>query len=173
MKTARYPTRAALTLIEILIVVMILAIGAMIVIPSIGSTADAQAVGAARVLQADLEVARSLALTTQQPMSLVFSPDKQSYKVVANYAGGAYASAAAVGHPVNAGKPFEVTLASLNGMPLVAVTNVSFGGLTYVTFLSQGDPVAAGSVTLRAGNVEMVVAVEGLTGIVTATRTSG
>ena len=173
MKTTRGPTRSALTLIEILIVVMILAIGAMIVIPSIGSTADTQAVGAARVLQADLEVARSLALTTQQSYSLVFSPDKQSYKVVANYTGVAYATAVAVGHPVNAGKLFEVTLSRLNGMPLVTVTNVSFGGPTYVTFLSQGDPVAAGSVTIQAGAVEMVVAVEGLTGIVTATRTQG
>jgi prepilin-type N-terminal cleavage/methylation domain-containing protein len=165
--------RPALTLIEILIVIMILAIAAMIVVPRIGTAADAQATGAARVLQADLEVARSLALTKQQSYSLVFSPDRQSYKVVANYAGGAYATAVAVDHPVIAGKLFEVTLARLNGMSSVTVTSVSFGGQTYVTFSSQGDPVAAGSVTIHAGSVVMVVAVEGLTGVVTATRTAG
>jgi len=165
--------RPALTLIEILIVILILAIAAMIVVPGIGSAADVQATSAARVLQADLEVVRSLALTKQQSYSLVFSPDKQSYKVVANYTGVAYASAVAIGHPVNAGKLFEVTLARLNGMSSVTVTTVSFGGQTYVTFLPQGDPVAAGSVTIQSGSVVMVVAVEGLTGVVTATRTAG
>ena len=59
-------------MVELLIVIAVLVIAAAIVIPSIGSAADTQAVSAARVLGSDLEVTRSLALTTQQPHSLVF-----------------------------------------------------------------------------------------------------
>ncbi len=171
MTTRDRATGAAFTLIEILIVVLVLAIVAAIIVPNIGTAADSQVVSAARVVQSDLEVARSLALTTQHSHSLVFSPDRRSYKVVADYGGGAYASAVAVTHPVDPSKTFEVTLASLNGMEAVTVFAVNFGGQTYVTFQSLGDAVAPGSITLRAGDCEIVVSVEGLTGIVTVTRT--
>jgi prepilin-type N-terminal cleavage/methylation domain-containing protein len=171
MTPARRADRPAFTFIEILLVVFVLAIAAAIIIPNIGSAADSQVVSAARIVQADLEVARSLAVTTQHPHSMVFSPDRRSYKVVADYDGGAYAAATAVAHPVNQGKQFEVALAALSGMDAVTVFAVNFGGQTYVTFQSLGGPAAAGSITLRAGDSEMVVSVEGLTGIVTVTRT--
>ena len=171
MRNDGTPIRAAFTLVEILIVVLLLAIAAAIVIPNIGSAAGSQATSAAVVLQADLEVARSMAMTTQQPHSVVFSPDRQSYKVVANYTGVAYASAVAVNHPVQKGKPYEIRLNGLNGAADVSVTSVVFGGQTYVTFQSLGAPVAGGSVVLGAGNCVATVSVEGLTGIVSVTRT--
>ena len=124
-------------------------------------------------LQSDLEVARSLALTTQVPYSLIFSTDLQSYKVVANYAGTAYASTAAVNHPVNVGQTYEVKLSGLNKMSSVSVTNVNFGGHTYVTFDSLGTPASAGTVTLQGGSVTMIVTVQSLTGIVDVTRAAG
>jgi len=164
---------AAFTLVEVLIVMVILAIAAAIVIPSIGTAADSQATSAARVLGSDLEVARSLALTTQQTHSLVFSPDLQSYKVVANYGGGSYASVVAVPHPVVAGERLEVCLADANGMGSVNVLAASFGGVSYVTFNSQGEPSSAGTVLLRAGGTQMTVSVSALTGAVSVTRTAG
>ena len=174
MKTVQRPgLPPGFSLVEILVVIVILAIVAAVVIPNIGSGADSQAIGAARTVKSDLEVARSLAVTTQQPYSLVFSPDRQSYKVVANYAGGAYASAVAVTHPVVANKPFAVTLVKQNGMSSVTVVSASFGGLAYVTFNSQGDPSAGGIVTLRAGATQMQVEVAALTGTVTVTRIAG
>ena len=171
MRTDGPPIRAAFTLVEILIVVLVLAIAAAIVIPNIGSANDSQATSAAAVLQSDLEVARSMAMTTQQPYSVVFSPDRLSYKVVANYTGVAYDAAVAVDHPVLKGKPYEVRLNGLSGAAGVTVTSVAFGGQTYVTFLSLGDPVAGGSVVLCAGNCVVTVSVEGLTGIVSVDRT--
>jgi Tfp pilus assembly protein FimT len=171
MKTAGRATSAAFTIVEILIVVLVMAIAAAIIIPSIGTAADSQVISAARVLQSDVEVARSLAVTTQQPHSIVFSPDRRSYKVVANYGGGAYAAATAVAHPVNPTQLFEVSLADLNGMTAVTVFAVDFGGQQYATFQSLGDPVSPGNITLRAGECEIVISVEGLTGIVTVTRT--
>jgi prepilin-type N-terminal cleavage/methylation domain-containing protein len=173
MKTPTRLLHRGFTLTEILIVVLLIAIMAIIVVPNIGTAANTQVVSAACVLQSDLEVARSLALTTQIPYSLVFSPDLRSYKVVANYGGGSYAMTTAVGHPVNMGQKFEVTLSTLNKMSAVTVSNVNFGGLTYVTFQSLGDPVAPGTITLRGGNVVMVVTVESLTGVVSVTRVAG
>ncbi|MCX5656306.1 MAG: hypothetical protein NTY65_16845 [Planctomycetota bacterium] len=174
MRTIAPPLRAAFTLVEILIVVLVLMIAAAIVIPNIGSADDSQAIAAAAILQSDLEVARSMAMTTQVPHSVVFSLDRQSYKVVANYTGVAYTAAVAINHPV-LNKLYEVRLNGLNGMGLVSVTSVAFGvpPQQYVTFQSLGDPVAAGSVVLRAGNIIMTVSVEAMTGIVSATRTGG
>ena len=173
MKSRRSFHSAAFTLVELLIVIMILAIAAAIVVPNLGTAADSQVVSAARVLESDLGLARSLALTTQQTHSVVFSPDLQSYKVVANYGGGAYATAVAVEHPVRAGARMETTLKELGGMGAVVVAGVSFGGATYVTFNSLGEASSAGSITLQAGGTQMVISVESLTGAVTVQRTAG
>lgn len=174
MRCLRHLTpQGGFSLAEMLVVVAILAIVAAIVIPNIGSAGDSQAVSAASVLKSDIEVARSLALTTQQPHSVLFSPDRQSYKVVANYTGGDYATAVAIAHPVVAMKSFVVNLSALNGMSDVTVVSVSFDGATYVTFNAQGDPSWAGSVTLRAGSTQMQIQVTALTGTVTVTRMAG
>jgi|WetSurMetagenome_2_1015567.scaffolds.fasta_scaffold42897_2 Tfp pilus assembly protein FimT len=163
----------AFTLVEILVVVIVITIAALIVLPNIGSAANTQVVSAAGVLQSDLEVARSMALTTQIPYSIVFSPDLQAYKVVSNYGGGAYASTTAVNHPVNVGQAYQVTLASLNKMSAVRVANVNFNSHTYVTFDSLGTPASAGTVTLQGGSVTMVVTVQSLTGVIDVTRAAG
>ena len=174
MRTIAPPLRAAYTLVEILIVVLVLMIAAAIVIPNIGSADDSQAIAAAAVLQSDLEVARSMAMATQVPHSVVFSPDspdkKRSYKVVADYTPGvAYddPSNNVVGHPIIKGRLYEVCLSGLQGMSHVKVTDVSFGGSPpYVKFLSLGQPTAGGSVDLTVGRITMTVSVEALTGIV-------
>lgn len=173
MTTGRDGVRErAYTLAEMVVVVLVLAIAAAIVIGSIGTTKDAQAISAARVLASDVELARNLAVTTQAPHTVLFSSDRQSYKVVANYTGGGYALATAVEHPVRANELFVVTLASLNGMESVVVGPVSFGGQTYVTFDAEGDPSNGGSVTLRSGGTGMVISVEEMTGAVSVERTA-
>lgn len=165
--------RRAFTLIELLVVIVVLLIAAAVVIPNIGTTADSQSISAARTLAAHLELTRNLALTTQMPHSVVFSTDNQSYKVVANYAGQSYSTVVAVAHPAEPGRRLEATLAALNGMSGVQVVAVSFGGNAYVTFDSAGEPSAAGTVTLRAGQIQMQISVAALTGMVSVTRTAG
>jgi type II secretion system protein H len=162
--------RGGFTLVELLMVVAVLIIAAAIVIPNIGSAADAQAVSAARMLAADLEVARNLALKTQRPHTVLFRSDRQAYKVVADYGGEAYASATAVDHPVISGRTFEIVPADRNGTGAVEVLSVSFGGNTYVTFNELGEPSAPGTITLQAGETQMQITVAGLTGSVTTTR---
>ena len=174
MRRVRFLARSqGFTIVELLIVIAVLVIAAAIVIPSIGSAADTQAISAARILGSDLELTRSLALTTQQPHSLILSQDLQSYRVVANYGGGSYASALAIPHPVVAGKPFEVTLSRQNGMSSVGIASASFGGNTYVTFNSQGEPSSGGTVMVESGQVQLQVSVGVLTGAVAVTRGSG
>lgn len=163
---------SAFTLVEIIIVILVLMIAAAVVIPSIGTAADSQVTSAARVLACDMEAARSLALTTQQTHTVLFSADKQSYKVAANYAGGAYETVVPIDHPVRATDPFEVTLAQMNGMTRVVVTEVDFGGETFVTFDSQGQASNSGTVTLAAGSFRMQVSVEALTGVVSVNSVS-
>ena len=163
--------RAGFTVAEILIVVLVLAIMAAIVIPSIGTSADAQLTSAAQVLVTDLENTRSLALTGQVPYTLLFNTTKTSYKVATDYAGGAYTATQAVPHPVQGHALFEVTPAALNGMQDVTVFEVKFGPSpyqTYVTFNSDGTAAPAGHVTFKAGGNYIKVSVDDLTGVVTA-----
>lgn len=163
-------TSAAFSLTEVIVVILVLAIAAAIVVPQMTSASESQVTGAARVLASDLETVRSLAVTTQQSHSLVFSADRTSYKVVRNYAGGAYASVPAIAHPVRSGQVYEVNLARQNGMDRVTVTSATFAGVGYVTFDSRGEPSNAGTITLRAGTFEMTVSVEGLTGNVSVAQ---
>jgi prepilin-type N-terminal cleavage/methylation domain-containing protein len=160
------------SLIELIIVILILAIAAAVVVPQIGSAAESQVTGAARLVASDLEAARSLAVTTQQPHSLVFNPARTAYKVAQNYTGGEYVSTPAIAHPVRAGQVYEVDLARQNGMGRVTVTAVNFGGATYVTFNSRGEPSSAGQVTLQAAPFEMAVSVEALTGNIEVAQTT-
>ena len=166
----RTGNRAGFSLVELIVVVVILMIAAAVVLPNIGTAGDTQVTSAARVLAADLETARSLALKTQRPHTVLFSPTGQSYKVVVDYAGTDYASTQAIAHRVAVGKRFEVTLAENNGMGNVQVTDVSFGGENYVTFDALGEPSSSGSVSLQAGGVRMQVTVAGLTGSITTER---
>ena len=158
------------TLAELIVVIVILMIAAAIVIPNIGTASDTQATSAARTLASDLEMARNLALMTQRPHTVLFSPTRQSYKIVADYSGGTYAATQAIPHPVVVGKRFEVTLAEHNGMGNVQVTNVSFGGDARVTFDALGDPSSAGTITLQTAGMQMEVSVAGLTGSVSTHR---
>ncbi len=174
MLTARTQTcRLAFTLVEVIIVCLVLAIAAAVVIPMMGTAAESQVVSAARVLTADIEAAHSLALTTQHPHSVVFSPDFSKYKVVRDYGGEAYSAAVAVNHPVRKGHAWELTLANQSGMSGVAVTNVNFGGEGYVTFGPQGDPENGGYIVLGAYEVVRQVTVEPLTGVVTVSAVGG
>ncbi|MFO8015434.1 MAG: GspH/FimT family pseudopilin [Phycisphaerae bacterium] len=170
MNADRATTRGAFTLVELLMVITILIIAAAVVIPNIGAASDTQAMSAARIVAADLEVTRDLALKTQRPHTMLFSSDSQSYKVVSDYGGEPYTSAEAIEHPVLEGRAFEVTLAERNGMSAVVVANVSFGGDAYVTFNELGEPSSSGSITVEAGDVQIRVAVAGLTGSVSTIR---
>jgi type II secretory pathway pseudopilin PulG len=153
-------------LVELLIVMMILAIISAVAIPMVSSTDDHQCQAAARTLISDLELAQSTALARQASVAVVFSDDRQSYKVVLadgqdldNYAG-----LVAMEHPLMPGHSYEVNLAADLQLPKVHVDAVSFGGDPYVIYNTFASPAFGGSVVLTAGGASLSVAVESITG---------
>lgn len=75
----RLNARDGLTLIEILITVAILGILAATVIPQFGATAPDQVRGAAQIVAADMEYARSLAISTNSTYLLTFHKTRNAY----------------------------------------------------------------------------------------------
>ncbi|QDU75070.1 hypothetical protein Pan97_20910 [Bremerella volcania] len=73
------PMRRGLTLIEILITVAILGILAAAVIPQFGATAPDQVRGAAQIVAADMEYARSLAISNNSAYLITFSKTRNGY----------------------------------------------------------------------------------------------
>lgn len=71
--------RRGLTLIEILITVAILGILAAAVIPQFGATAPDQVRGAAQIVAADMEYARSLAISNNSTYLITFSKVRNGY----------------------------------------------------------------------------------------------
>lgn len=72
-------TRRGLTLIEILITVAILGILAAAVIPQFGATAPDQVRGAAQIVAADMDYARSLAISNNSTYLITFSKSRNGY----------------------------------------------------------------------------------------------
>jgi len=71
----------AFTIVEIIIVVVILAIAALVAIPLAGSAAGVQMRSAANMIAADMEYARSLAISRGQNFSVVFDKNTESYRI--------------------------------------------------------------------------------------------
>ena len=64
------------TLIELLVVLAILGIAVAVVVPQIGNSASTQVSMAAKDTLRLMRYARNMALQTQQPMEIVFSPGR-------------------------------------------------------------------------------------------------
>lgn len=71
--------RWGLTLIELLITIAILGILAATVIPQFGAAAPDQVLGAAQILVADLDYARSLAIGNGTNYTITFQPSQNQY----------------------------------------------------------------------------------------------
>ena len=148
---------AAFTLIEILVVLVILAIAAAIVVPSLNSS-DLQATSAARMIAADLQYAQNVAITTQGPVTVTFDPAGNSYWL-------SNASGALI-HPMNK-SAYSVDFDSQSGFGQIGIVSASFGGISSVTFDELGAPDSAGSVTVQAGASGYVISVAAVVGRVT------
>jgi len=147
------------TMVEILIVVVILSIAAMLAVPMMGSAEDMQGRAAADMVSADIEYARSLAITTGRNHSVAFDAATDSYRIEDE-------SGSVVRHPVKKGFDYIVDFRKEPRLGMVGIAEASFGLGTVVTFDYLGSCVDGGFVRLQAGVLNMKVNVEPVTGFI-------
>ena len=161
--------KKAFTLIELIVVMVIIAIAAVLAVPMISSAADVQVRSAANMIAADLEYAKSMAISRQQNHSVVFDTANESYEV-------RDASETVISHPVKAGSDFVVDLQSDSRLSRVDIVSADFDSQTTVTFdylgspysgTTTANPLNSGQISLQAGSFTMTVNVEPMTGYVT------
>ena len=150
------------TIIEILIVVVILAIAAMTAIPMMSSAGSVQVRSAANMIAADLEYAKSLAITKGQDFTVVFDTSGDSYRIEDQYG-------TTISHPVKKGFNYVIDIQN-EGLDRVDITGAAFGGSPEVTFDYLGSPLNGGSVTIQGGGRTVTISVEAVTGYVTVTN---
>jgi len=160
------------TLVEIIVVLAILVIAAVLAMPMLGSAADMQLRSAANIIAADIEYAKSLAITRQENFSVVFDAASESYEVV-RYEMGA---PVAIDNPRRPGHPLEVVFPADKRVSRVDITTADFDpdSSQTITFDYLGSPysgtispLTSGQITLQSGTLIMTVSVEPVTGYVT------
>ncbi len=158
------------TLIEIVVVVVILMIVALMAVPMFSSAADIQLKAAANMIAADLEYAKSMAISRQQRYSVVFNSAADSYEVRDS-------SDVVIAHPINPGN-LVVDFPSDSRLDQVDIVSADFdpGSNETITFDYLGSPYSGslpgtplddGTIRLSAGGFTMDIVVEPITGYVT------
>ncbi|MHC5061963.1 MAG: pilus assembly FimT family protein [Planctomycetota bacterium] len=161
----------AFTIVEIIVVMVILSIAAVLAVPMISSAADVQVRSAANMIAADLDYAKSMAISRQQNHTVVFDIANESYEV-------RDANGDVIEHPIKGGSDFVVDLQSDGRLSRVDVVGADFDpdSKPSVTFDYLGSPYSgtdtadslnSGVITLQAGTFSMTVIVEPMTGYVT------
>jgi len=162
---SRYDLRdrsSGFTMVEILIVVVIIAIAAMMAIPMMSSGGSMQIRSAANMIAADLEYAKSMAISRQKNYSVVFNTANDYYEV--------HDPNGIIEHPVKKGFPYEVNFSSDSRLSKVDIAAVDFGGTSQIEFDYLGSPInGGGTVSLQAGGTTITINVEPVTGFVSIT----
>jgi prepilin-type N-terminal cleavage/methylation domain-containing protein len=166
------------TLAEILIVVLIIAIAAMIAVPMMGSMDSMQIRSAANMIAADLEYAKSMAISRQENYSVVFNETTESYQIFKDQGG----TLVPIEHPVKKTKEtsdYIVNFSTDSRLNKVVIESVNFDNSPSktITFDSLGSPHSGsetlphyltdeGEINLKAGDFTMTVSVEPVTGFI-------
>lgn len=165
---ARLSRGGGFTLAEIMLVVVILGIAALMAIPFAVSGSSMQLRSAANVIAADLEYAKSMAISRGTRYSAVFDPTNESYQIEDTNG--------VINHPLK-GFPYIVSFAEDNRLSRVDISSVDFDSGNTVRFDYLGSPFNAsnnplnsGAVNLSAGGSTVTVNVEPVTGYITITQ---
>ncbi len=146
------------TLIEIIVVIMIISIAAAMVVPMMSSADDIQLRSAANKLAADLEYAKSMAISRGQDYTVSFDESADSYQIEDS-------SGAVITHPVRKGDYIE-QFGGTSRLSNVTISDADFNGADLVIFESIGSPDNGGTVTLTAADDTIIVNVEAVTGYI-------
>ncbi len=155
------------TFAEVLLVVLIIAIAAMIAVPMIGSMDSVQIRSAANMIAADLEYAKSMAISRQENYSVVFNTANNYYEV--------HDPNGIIKHPVKKGFDYKVDFSNDSRLDKVVIDDAYFDSSNTITFDSLGSPYSgsgisnplnSGTVSIKAGDFTMTVNVEPVTGFI-------
>jgi prepilin-type N-terminal cleavage/methylation domain-containing protein len=161
------------TLAEILLVVVIIAIAAMIAVPMMSSADSVQIRSAANMIAADLEYAKSMAISRQENYSVVFNPANSYYEV--------HDPNGIIEHPVKKGFNYKVDFSSDSRLDKVVIDDADFApdSSNTITFDYLGSPYSgsgsgmkflnSGAISIRAGDFTETISVEPVTGFISIT----
>lgn len=162
-------TVGAFTLVELMIVIVIIGVAAAMAIPMMSSAASFQIRAGANMVAADLEYAKSMAISRGQPYSVVFDVDAESYEIRDQ-------DNNPIANPITKDASYVVNFATNSRVDRVDISDADFDGATSVTFDYLGSPFSGtppstsplntGTITLEAGDASKTVSVEPVTGYI-------
>ena len=162
------------TLIEIIVVVVIIVIAAMMIVPLASSAASIQIRSAANIVSADLEYAKSMAISRGLNYAVIFNTSGEGYQIKEETGTGTWVL---IKHPVKKGFDYVVDFSSDNRLDKVDISSVDFdpGSSRTITFDYLGSPYSglgttsamnSGVISLAAGGGTTTISVEPLTGFI-------
>ena len=150
---------------EILLVVVIIAIAAMIAVPMMGSMDSVQIRSVANMIAADLEYAKSMAISRQKIYAVVFNKSTESYQIEDPNG--------VIDHPVKKGFKYVVNFSSDSRLNRVDIFDADFDGTNEVKFDYLGSPLNgndtplnSGVISLQAAGITKTIRVEPVTGYI-------
>ena len=152
-------TGGGFTIVEIIIVVVIIAITAMVAIPMMSSAASLQIRSAANMIAADIEYARSMAISRGQNYSVEFDTSTDSYRIKDQ-------NGIVIQHPVKKGFTYVIDFQNESRLNRVDITTAVFSADQVVVFDCLGSPDSGGTVVLQADGTTKTVTVEPVTGFI-------
>ena len=155
------------TVVELLIVVVIIAIAALTAIPMMSSADSFQIKSAANMIAADLEYAKTIAISRGQTFSVVFDKATETYRIIDDQSG------TVIAHPVKKGFDYIIDFRNDGRLNKVDIEDVNFDTTGEVKFdylgspwNGDGNPLNSGVISLRAGQMTVTVNVEPVTGFI-------
>ena len=152
-------TDSGFTVIEILIFVVIIAIAAAMAIPMMSSAGSSQVRSAANMIAADLEYAKSMAISRGQNFSVVFDKSAENYSIEDQ-------DGSVIAHPVKKGFDYVIDFRSDSRLDKVDIANVDFNSGESVEFDYLGSPDNGGVIDLQADETTVTIIVEAVTGFI-------
>lgn len=156
----------AFTIIEILIVVVLLAIAGMMVVPMMSSAASIQIESAANIVAADLEYAKSMAISRGQNFSVVFDKAAETYQIKDQ-------NDNVIPHPVKKGFNYVIDFRNDRRLNRVDIFDANFDATNEVKFDYLGSPLNgndtalnSGVISLQAAGITKTIRVEPVTGYI-------
>jgi hypothetical protein len=111
------------------------------------------------MIMADLEYAKSMAISRGQNYLVEFSVDADSYSIKKE------GDTDPISHPVKKGFPYIIDFQNDSRLNKVNIVSTTFSNDT-VIFDILGSPDNGGTVSLQAGGTTMIVRVEPITGYI-------